>query len=327
MLTSNPLTAMTARLGPYSPGRQATLRSPGQLLSRMSSALLEPVVKTTSATAHRGERGDGGTAGVEHGSGGLGRDVATDFGLVPGMLGGRVDHREALPRTRGAVEVQAGDFGPGRPPPFGERVAHFAERDRAEVAGVDRSTNACGADPPRPVRPATPSGRNLQDTSVSISSPVGEVDGQVQRADIDPLCARGTQPHLDALLVGVPPGDVVERVEIEVGVEFSVDHREHIAVELRGYARTVVVGTHQPVDILDQVGAQQQAVAGLQGVRQRGKELGARTRRQIADRRAKEGDQPAADRAGSCRGALRNRHIPRRSRRRDTPVGSPRPPH
>ena len=37
-----------ARLGPYSPGRQATVQLPGQLPSNRSKAWVDPVVKTTS---------------------------------------------------------------------------------------------------------------------------------------------------------------------------------------------------------------------------------------------------------------------------------------
>src|SRR6185503_3738746 len=48
--TANPFTAISARFGPYSPGRQAAVRSPGQLVSNRSSALLDPVVKTTKAS-------------------------------------------------------------------------------------------------------------------------------------------------------------------------------------------------------------------------------------------------------------------------------------
>ena len=124
---------------------------------------------------------------------------------------------------------------------------------------------------------------------------VGEVDGQVKRRRPAPAAPLSPQPHLDALLVGVPLRDVLEGVEVEVGVEFAVDHRQHVAVEPRGHAGTVVVGTHQPAGVLDQVGAQQQAVAGLQRLRQRGQEFGARPRCQIADRRAEERDQPPAD--------------------------------
>ena len=140
---------------------------------------------------------------------------------------------------------------------------------------------------------ATPSGRNLHDTSVSISSPAAK--STVRSSAVDPHLLRTAcaQPHLDALLVGVPPGDVLERVEVEVGVEFAVHHGEHVLVELRGHARGVVVGPHQAVGVLDQVGAEQQGVTRLQAVGQRGEELGARPGGEVADGRAEE-RRPAA---------------------------------
>jgi len=35
-------------------------------------------------------------------------------------------------------------------------------------------------------------------------------------------------------VLGVPAGDVLERVEVEVGVELAVQHREHVLVEVGG---------------------------------------------------------------------------------------------
>ena len=46
---------------------------------------------------HAGKRGDRGASGVEDGCGRLGRDVSADLGLVSGVPGRRVEHREALP--------------------------------------------------------------------------------------------------------------------------------------------------------------------------------------------------------------------------------------
>src|SRR6202000_1040763 len=46
----------------------------------------------------------------------------------------------------------------------------------------------------------------------------------------------------------------------EIGVEFPVDHREHVAIESRRHSGGVVIRVHQPIDVLDQIGAQQQAV-------------------------------------------------------------------
>ena len=275
---------------------------------------------------HPGQRGDGRAAGVEHRRGGLGGDVSADLGFVPGVLGGRVDDREALPRARGAVEVQPGDLRAG--PRASVRSAigrHLVDSDSPKSPAG--SVHQCVRRRPAAASSAsTPSGRNLQDTSVSISSPAAKSTVRSSAAIRTRCALRGAQPHLDALLVGVPARDVLERVEVEIGVEFAIDHREHVAVEPRRYARTVVVGAHQPIDVLDQVGAQQQAVTGLQGVRQRrtGNRLAGRA---SGCRSSSRGTPPGGGRrAGSCRGAPRNHHTPHRSRRRGTPAGSPRPP-
>ena len=84
-------------------------------------------------------------------------------------------------------------------------------------------------------------------------------------------------------------------LEVEICVQFAIDYREHIAVELRCDAGAVVVGAYQPTGVLDQVGAQQQAVARLQRVRQRRQEVRSRTRCQVADRGAEEHHQTPAD--------------------------------
>ena len=49
----------------------------------------------------------------------------------------------------------------------------------------------------------------------------------------DRLAPGRAQVHLDPLVGLVPPGHVLERVEVEVGVELAVDHLQHVLVELR----------------------------------------------------------------------------------------------
>ena len=88
---------MTARLGPYSPGRQARVRSPGQLLSSMSSALLEPVVNTTSEPRRPVSAATAARPASSTGAAAVGGDVPADLRFMPGVLGRRVDDREALP--------------------------------------------------------------------------------------------------------------------------------------------------------------------------------------------------------------------------------------
>ncbi len=213
---------------------------------------------------HPGQRRDRGAACVEGGRGGRRGDITAHFGFVPGVLGGGVDDRRTLPRARATVQVQARHRRPGCPPPFAE-FRHLVESDSPKSpAGsvhqwVRRRPAAANSS-------ATPSGRNLHDTSVSISSPAAKCDGQIQRRDPHPLCRACPQPHLDALFVGVPPGHMLEGVKVEIGIELAVDHGEHIAIEPGRHARAVVIGADQPAGVLDQVGAQQQGVTRLQRV-------------------------------------------------------------
>ena len=64
----------------------------------------------------------------------------------------------------------------------------------------------------------------------------------VEVAEVDELLRQRPQADVDPLVVGVPEGDVLEGVEIEVGVELAVEDVEDVLVELGGDARGVVVG-------------------------------------------------------------------------------------
>ena len=55
---------------------------------------------------------------------------------------------------------------------------------------------------------------------------------------------------------------MLEGVEVEVGAELAVEDREHVLVELGGDALGVVVGGLEAAAVLDQVGAEQEVVAG-----------------------------------------------------------------
>ena len=79
------------------------------------------------------------------------------------------------------------------------------------------------------------------------------------------VCAmHEAQPHLDPLGLRVPRRDVLERVQVEVGAEFGVQHREHVLVELGGDPRLVVVRGDQRGRVLDQVGTEQEELTWLQ---------------------------------------------------------------
>ena len=119
----------------------------------------------------------------------------------------------------------------------------------------------------------------------------GEVDGEPEAADGHLLGRVGAQAHLDPLVVGVPQRHVLEGVVVEVGVEPVVEGEQHVAVEVGRDARRVVVGGHDPLRVLHDVGAEQQAVARLEHPRDGCEEAGALVREQVADGAAEEGHE------------------------------------
>ena len=92
----------------------------------------------------------------------------------------------------------------------------------------------------------------------------------------------------------VPEGDVLERVEVEVGAELAVEDAEHVLVELGGDPGRVVVGGLQRRAVLDQVRAEQEVVVGPEQVRHPRQEAGALGGLEVADRAAEEGDHARA---------------------------------
>ncbi|OLT27471.1 hypothetical protein BJF83_02805 [Nocardiopsis sp. CNR-923] len=122
----------------------------------------------------------------------------------------------------------------------------------------------------------------------------GEVDGQVQVGDMDPLVDEGAQAHLDPLLFGVPQGDVAEGAGIEVRAELVVDDGEDVAVEGGGDAPGVVVGGDEASRVLDEVGAQEEGVAGAQDAPDVPEEGGAGEGFLVADGGAEDGEDLAA---------------------------------
>jgi hypothetical protein len=93
-------------------------------------------------------------------------------------------------------------------------------------------------------------------------------------------------------LFAVPAGHVPVGVDVEVGVEFPVDDRKDVAVEPCCHSGRVVIGRDESAGVLDQVGAQQQAVTRPHHPGQRGEELRTRLSGEITDRRAQEHEQP-----------------------------------
>ena len=118
--------------------------------------------------------------------------------------------------------------------------------------------------------------------------------------------ATRAQPHLDAVFDGVPPGDVLEVVDVEaLGVEFGPQHLDEVAVELGGDPGTVVVGRDETRRRLDQVGAEEEVIAGGEGRPRSGQKRVPLPVVEVADGAAQEDHQPLARPAGQGRRTAR----------------------
>jgi hypothetical protein len=90
---------------------------------------------------------------------------------------------------------------------------------------------------------------------------------------------------------------MLERIRVHVRRQLAREHAEDVAVELRGHACRVVIGCDQARRVLHEIGAQQQAVAGCETLREHVQEARALDRRQVSDRAAQHRHQsPAARR-------------------------------
>ena len=113
----------------------------------------------------------------------------------------------------------------------------------------------------------------------------------VERAQVDELLRERPQADVDPLVLGIPEGDVLERVGVEVRLELAVEHVEDVLVELRGDAGGIVVGGLEGGGVLDQVRAEQEAVARVHQGGDPGEERAPGPGAEVADRAAEEGDQ------------------------------------
>ena len=129
--------------------------------------------------------------------------------------------------------------------------------------------------------------------------------GELDRACRAPRAAPSGRPASAGGCPSAPrlvvAGDVLEGVEVEVGAELAVEHREHVLVELGGDAAGVVVGGLEPRSVLDQVGAEQEAgPRGPSALAIRARNSRRWLRVEVADRAAEEGDQAAAVAVGDA---------------------------
>ena len=106
---------------------------------------------------------------------------------------------------------------------------------------------------------------------------------------------------------------------VEVGVELAVEHAQHVAVELGGHAGGVVVGGDEPVDVLHEVGAEQERVAGRERRGEVGEERGARPRGRGCRWCCRGTRRAGCHRRAGRRGGARSRRRPRGRRCRRTP--------
>ena len=89
-----------------------------------------------------------------------------------------------------------------------------------------------------------------------------ERDRQAELVDRNTLCGAGPQMHLDSRLTLVVACLVGETRQIESAAQLAIDARQQIQIEGRGHAQRIVIGAQQGRSVFDQVGAQQQCVAG-----------------------------------------------------------------
>ena len=109
--------------------------------------------------------------------------------------------------------------------------------------------------------------------------PAASFQSRLSARKCDGDVATRAQPHLDAVFDGVPPGDVLEVVDVEAfGVEFGPQHLDEVAVELGGDPGTVVIGRDEARRRLDQVGAEEEVIAEGEGRPRSGSEIRRRSR-------------------------------------------------
>ena len=120
----------------------------------------------------------------------------------------------------------------------------------------------------------------------------GEPRGEPGAGDLDRHVMARPEPHLDPLVLVVPMRDMLERVDVEVRAEASVDDAQHVPVERGGDPGRVVVGPDEHFRVLHQIRAQQQPLPLVQDVPHRPEEHRALGGQEVPDRAAEEGDDP-----------------------------------
>ena len=95
--------------------------------------------------------------------------------------------------------------------------------------------------------------------------------------------------------------DMLELLQIKVGVEFAIDASQQVQVEGRCNAQWIVVGRNQLSDRFFQIRAQQQGITGLQNRTYVSKKLVACGAVKVSDRTPQEKDQDVLAGDSLCR--------------------------
>ena len=110
--------------------------------------------------------------------------------------------------------------------------------------------------------------------------------------NVDGLPPPAHEMHLDATALTVVERPMAERVNIEVSRELAIDTREQVEVELRRYARGIVIGRVENVGVLDEIDANDKGCACAQHAPGMAQERCRILRLEVADGRAREKARP-----------------------------------
>ena len=133
-------------------------------------------------------------------------------------------------------------------------------------------------------------GSNLYELSVQIVSPSWSRK-RSSRCPSDVLGRRLTRCISTRDASRVPDGAVRESVQVEVGAQLRIHAQQQVLVEGRGQAERIVVGEQQIAFRLDEIGAEQQGVAGPKRRADQAEGSGRARRVEVPDVRAEERDE------------------------------------
>ena len=143
---------------------------------------------------------------------------------------------------------------------------------------------------------SSPARRNLELTSVRSSSPSANGTSRPSAPHARPARPRSGAASRSTRCSGSQRATCANRSRSKSASSSRFSTRSMLQVELGGDAGRVVVGGLEPADVLDEVGAEQQRLAGLEHLRDRSEEPRPLLRLEVADRRAEERDHPPVPR-------------------------------